>query len=283
MVKKTTLAILAAAGVMGATASAKAGGLYFTDRGVRPLGRGGAFVAGADDAGSIAYNPAGLAFTGHQFLLGRVLAAVLGDVPTQGHRPPGGSQHREPTGQEWKQTFPSVDGTTPVLPIPTIVYADNLGVENFNFALGVWAPVLGHHELPGDGAGPARAAALLDHLAGRLGAWPSPACTPRGTSRARSSPWVRAWKCSPVSSRPACTSARAYRSASSVHRSSRTTTATRGFGWGRSSRRPEPSAPSCCPVTSCGLARRSISRFGSTPTPRKTCGCPLPRCSRTHP
>ena len=39
---------------------AGAAGLYFSDRGVRPLGRGGAFVAGADDLGAIWYNPAGI-------------------------------------------------------------------------------------------------------------------------------------------------------------------------------------------------------------------------------
>ncbi|HEX4513004.1 MAG TPA: hypothetical protein VH054_05690, partial [Polyangiaceae bacterium] len=40
--------------------AAHAGGLYFSDRGVRPLARGGAFVAGADDLGAMWYNPAGL-------------------------------------------------------------------------------------------------------------------------------------------------------------------------------------------------------------------------------
>ena len=44
--------------------SAEAAGLYTADRGVRPLGRGGAFVAGADDLGAIWYNPAGLADAG---------------------------------------------------------------------------------------------------------------------------------------------------------------------------------------------------------------------------
>ena len=49
--------------------SAFAAGLYFTDRGVRPMGRAGAFVAGADDLGAIWYNPAGLADAGTSVLL----------------------------------------------------------------------------------------------------------------------------------------------------------------------------------------------------------------------
>ncbi|MGH7297604.1 MAG: hypothetical protein ACRELB_21885, partial [Polyangiaceae bacterium] len=47
---------------------ARAAGLYFSDRGVRPMGRAGAFVAGADDLGAIWYNPAGLADAGTSFL-----------------------------------------------------------------------------------------------------------------------------------------------------------------------------------------------------------------------
>src|SRR5436189_193072 len=43
------------------TRPAGAAGMYYSERGVRPLGRGGAFVAGADDLGAIAFNPAGLA------------------------------------------------------------------------------------------------------------------------------------------------------------------------------------------------------------------------------
>src|SRR5580692_13216211 len=57
------LRLLACAGaLLGVTLSSRAdaSGLYVSDRGVRPLGRGGAFVAGADDLGAIWYNPAGL-------------------------------------------------------------------------------------------------------------------------------------------------------------------------------------------------------------------------------
>ena len=58
-------ALLAAAAT---TTDARASGLYFTDRGVRPMGRAGAFVAGADDLGGRWYNPAGLADAGTSFL-----------------------------------------------------------------------------------------------------------------------------------------------------------------------------------------------------------------------
>jgi long-chain fatty acid transport protein len=47
----------------------QAAGLYFSERGVRPMGRAGAFVAGADDLGALWYNPAGLADTGGTVML----------------------------------------------------------------------------------------------------------------------------------------------------------------------------------------------------------------------
>jgi len=45
------------------------GGFYLAPRGVRPLGRGGAFVAGADDQNAAWYNPAGLAQAGSGVLI----------------------------------------------------------------------------------------------------------------------------------------------------------------------------------------------------------------------
>jgi long-chain fatty acid transport protein len=63
------LAAIAALLVLSCTPSAaRASGLYFTDRGVRPMGRGGAFVAGADDLGATWYNPAGIADAGNSVL-----------------------------------------------------------------------------------------------------------------------------------------------------------------------------------------------------------------------
>jgi len=123
-----------------ACSSAHAAGLYFGDRGVRPLGRAGAFVAGADDGGAIAYNPAGLAFAGH---------AYLGDFAWMNYTST--YQRRqvvrqvdpntgEPTGQTWQQRFPQVEGRTPILPIPTAVYSNPLGQKRWNFALGLHAP-----------------------------------------------------------------------------------------------------------------------------------------------
>ncbi len=54
------------AGLGFGVGTAHAAGLYFSERGVRPLARGGAFTAGADDLGAIWYNPAGVYDAGPQ-------------------------------------------------------------------------------------------------------------------------------------------------------------------------------------------------------------------------
>ena len=69
MTRTTATAVAVLLGTLATAADAGAAGLYFSDRGVRPLGRGGAFVAGADDLGAIWYNPAGIVDAPSSFLL----------------------------------------------------------------------------------------------------------------------------------------------------------------------------------------------------------------------
>src|SRR3954468_22891933 len=112
----------------GAT-SADASGMYTSERGVRPLGRGGAFVAGADDLGAVAYNPAGLADAGSSLLLD----ASWGHVST-------GFTRRGIVEDNARNrsviTFPKVTGTTPFIPVPTIAgsYSPSLLGHMFTFA-----------------------------------------------------------------------------------------------------------------------------------------------------
>jgi len=112
--------------------------LYFSDRGVRPVGRAGAFVAGADDLGAVWYNPAGIAFAGESVLAD---ASWLRFRSTYQRR----SVVRDPaTGEEVTQGtnyFPEVEGTSPVLPIPTLAASNRLGMdEKWMFAASVLAP-----------------------------------------------------------------------------------------------------------------------------------------------
>src|SRR6185312_4251225 len=107
---------------LGAAEEARAAGLYFSDRGVRPMGRGGAFVAGADDLGAVWYNPAGLADAGTSVLVDFSWLRFDVDYTRQLLVQDSGGTY---------QTFssPEVHGSTPVLPLPTIGGSYNFGSE----------------------------------------------------------------------------------------------------------------------------------------------------------
>ncbi len=109
-------------------ADAHAGGMYLPTRGVRPTGRGGAFVAGADDLSSLYFNPAGL---GHLRA-----AAALVDA-TFVHQ--GISYDRIDSGGNLQ---PTVENEAPGLPVPSLGYARPLN-DTSVLALGVWAPYAG--------------------------------------------------------------------------------------------------------------------------------------------
>ncbi|MBK8995254.1 MAG: outer membrane protein transport protein [Myxococcales bacterium] len=126
--------------VLASATSAQAAGLYFGDRGVRPLGRAGAFVAGADDGGAIAYNPAGLAFAGHAYLGDFAWVNYTSTYQRKQLVAQVDPNTGQPTGQTWEFTFPEVEGRTPILPIPTAVYSNPLGQKDWNFAIGLHAP-----------------------------------------------------------------------------------------------------------------------------------------------
>lgn len=121
--------------------SARAGGLYFSDRGVRPLGRGGAFVAGADDLGAIWYNPAGLADAGSSFLLDASWLNFSSDYTRQTQVSGNGPTGAPTGGPVYTYTFPQTHGSTSFLPIPTIAGSYAFGKEKeWTVALGAFAP-----------------------------------------------------------------------------------------------------------------------------------------------
>jgi long-chain fatty acid transport protein len=129
---------LAVASLSLVASPARAAGLYFSDRGVRPLSRGGAFVAGADDLGAMAYNPAGLFDAGTSMMLDASWLHFTSDYTRQAI-----VRQLDPnTGKEltrYQQTFPSVEGGSPVLPIPTLG-ASFQPHEQWVLAFGAWAP-----------------------------------------------------------------------------------------------------------------------------------------------
>ncbi len=117
---------------------ARAAGLYFSERGVRPLGRGGAFTAGADDLNAIWYNPAGVYDSGTSILFDAAWLAFTTDYTRRAI-----VRQRDPNTGEvvstFEQTFPSVEGSSLAVPIPTL--AGSLKVhDDWVVALGLLAP-----------------------------------------------------------------------------------------------------------------------------------------------
>lgn len=136
MSKQWLRAGLVAALVSTTAAEAVAGGMYLPTRGVRPTGRGGAFVAGADDLSATWFNPGGLAhLTGGALL---VDAALVQQAITYERIDSGGNPQ------------PAVDNQSPGLPIPSIGYARPLG-EKATLAFGLWAPYAGLARFEEDG------------------------------------------------------------------------------------------------------------------------------------
>ncbi len=134
--KQRTSLVTRALAALGALAScalipdhAHAGGLYLFDRGARALSRGGAFVAGADDPQSLWYNPAGLADSKNQILSDAVLSLQVNTSYTRTNSVDG-MTYEYPT--EKPKNLP--------LPIPTLAISHKLGLKDWTFGLGVFAP-----------------------------------------------------------------------------------------------------------------------------------------------
>jgi long-chain fatty acid transport protein len=128
------VAAVTAASTFIAAREARAAGLYFSDRGVRPLGRAGAFVAGADDLGAIWYNPAGLADAGTSLLLDASWMNFSSTFTRQ-------LIATDANGAQYTETLPSAQGSTPFLPIPTLAFSYAFGPrKEWTAAIGAYAP-----------------------------------------------------------------------------------------------------------------------------------------------
>ncbi len=142
----SAMVMITSAGWVCSSSDAHAAGLYLSQRGVRPLGRGGAFIAGADDPGAIAYNPAGLFDAGGQFLIDGSWVHFSSDYTRQSlfrQTDPNTGEIRK----EDVQTYAPVSGSTPFLPIPTIAGTYRLNPE-WALGAGVWAPYAALTEYP---------------------------------------------------------------------------------------------------------------------------------------
>ncbi len=120
---------------------ADAAGLYLSERGVRPLGRGGAFVAGADDLGAMVYNPAGLFDAGKSVLFDASYVHFSSEYTRRTVVRQTDPNTGETVGESI-QTLDPVQGSAPFLPIPTLGFSF-VPHEKWVVGFGLWAPYAG--------------------------------------------------------------------------------------------------------------------------------------------
>jgi len=105
----------------------QAAGMFLSPQGVRPLARGGAFIAGADDVNALSYNPAGIAFARDGVMLGAGLPIHYTTFTRS-----------DTDGDGMPQ--PSVVGEPLWLPSPTMGFTSDLGMwPGLRFAMGIAA------------------------------------------------------------------------------------------------------------------------------------------------
>jgi long-chain fatty acid transport protein len=134
----SSLATLLGACILASTVFAE-GGYYAGSLGARAAGRGGAFVARADDLTAVSYNPAGLAKLGgtiiqignqasyNYFAFKRATTTDYGVNSATGDYP--------------TVSFAEVKNSTPWQGVvPMLGVASNLGLRNWGFALAAYAP-----------------------------------------------------------------------------------------------------------------------------------------------
>jgi long-chain fatty acid transport protein len=148
MTESTPLRWLSAGAALSCVLSATdahAAGLYVTDRGVRPMGRGGAFIAGADDLGAIYYNPAGIRDAGNAVLVDATYVNYSADYTRR-------TQVIDGSGVARVYQYPKVSSTTPFLPIPTIAASHHFG-SRFTGAIAVMGPNAALQNFPTESGG----------------------------------------------------------------------------------------------------------------------------------
>lgn len=153
--------------VLFISAEVRASGLYFTERGVHGLARGGAYVAGAQGLDAVGYNPAGIQGTG-----------VHGDVAQlfMDLRYRRELSIESGSGQIQTVRSPLVRGQSDLIPLPTLVLGYTTPSEELSVAAGIYTPTFALMSFPGEVNGqpsPARYAldGLTDSRLVLMGAW----------------------------------------------------------------------------------------------------------------
>lgn len=136
---RSLVGLALAAAVLLTTTRADAGGMNEApEQGAQALGRGGAFVAKADDATAILHNVAGLAAQhGTKVLISANLQASSLSFQRAGRYSGDPQKDREP----WAgRPYPLLEDSGSPSPLPMLAVVSDLGTERLGVGIGVFAP-----------------------------------------------------------------------------------------------------------------------------------------------
>jgi long-chain fatty acid transport protein len=135
--------VIAALAVLLIAGEAFAGGFYLPGRGVRPMGRAGAFVAsGEGNLNSLWYNPANLTLTeGMKFTVDLAVVDLAFDFQRSPRTTQGGDT----------VTYDSVQNSAASQPIPQILIGGPTPNKDLSWAFGIYTPYMSPVSFPEDG------------------------------------------------------------------------------------------------------------------------------------
>lgn len=120
-----------------------AAGFYLPGRGVKPLGRGGAYVAsGEQNLNSLWYNPANLG--GMERVQLTIDLGLIGLIFKHTRAP-----REMPNGE--LRTYDEIRNEAPPKVDPQLLIGGPLGLEGLSWGFGIYAPYLAGHTFPADG------------------------------------------------------------------------------------------------------------------------------------
>ena len=124
-----------------APALASAGGYYIPGIGTRSVGRAGAYVLSADDAGALWINPAALVRLNEPLYFSWDSTFV--NAQFRYERMPHSGEDTDPVTGEPIADRGAVENQQPPMPIPSLAYVTNFGLEDFVFSIGGYGPQRG--------------------------------------------------------------------------------------------------------------------------------------------
>jgi long-chain fatty acid transport protein len=122
--------------ILATLSTGQASGYFYPDVGVGAIGRGGANVAGADDLSALWYNPAAL-----RRISGPRLDFELSTISQSVRYQRASDIFLDEADEEYLVNYDAVEDQAQALPVPTLGFANDFGLDKTTFAFGFNTPM----------------------------------------------------------------------------------------------------------------------------------------------